>query len=41
MPSLRPSRPEEVPRQKELWKAAFHDEDPYFSGIALNFLAFN
>lgn len=29
MPSLRPSRPEEVPRQKELWKAAFHDEDPY------------
>lgn len=29
MIDLRPSRPEEIPRQKELWKTAFHDDDRY------------
>lgn len=29
MTDLRSARPEDIPRQKELWKAAFHDEDSY------------
>lgn len=29
MIEIRPSRPEEIARQKELWKQAFHDEDAY------------
>ncbi|MFQ7453223.1 MAG: hypothetical protein ACLRNQ_19525 [Flavonifractor plautii] len=29
MLEMRPGRPEEVPAQKALWKAAFGDEDRY------------
>ena len=29
MIEIRPARPEEIPRQKELWKLAFGDDDAY------------
>lgn len=29
MIEIRPAKPEEMPRQRELWKLAFGDEDPY------------
>ena len=31
MIEIRPARPEEIPRQKELWKLAFGDEDAYIN----------
>ena len=31
MIEIRPARPEEIPRQKELWKLAFGDDDAYIN----------